>query len=157
MQKKKAPVYSMLGLTVFIATSIILSYAWTYTEKREVLLTTSFTIEGGEQKFKAFYLSAPAEGFEIKINVSNGSIKFSPFSAREFEETLGYHQHYINETTVEMVQPWFFEADNGTAGCSTDDANQVWYLLFCNEDSYGKEIQIQITKVWKEQNYQTWI
>jgi len=157
MQKKKVPVYSMLGLTVFITTSIILSYAWTYTEKREVLLTTSFTIEGGEQGFRAFYLPKPAEGFEIKINVSIGSIKFSPFSAQEFEETLGYHQHYINETTVEVVQPWFFEGNNGTAGCSTDDADQVWYILFYNEDSYEKEIQIQITKVWKEQNCQSWI
>lgn len=149
--------YAMLGLMVFIATCVVLSYAWTYTERREVLLTTSFRIGGQEQKFKTFYLSAPAEGFEIMFNVSSGSIKFSPYPAEEFEETLGYFKHYINETTVEVVQAWFFEGKNGTGGVSTGDANQVWYLNFYNEDSYEKEVHMQIIKVWKEQNYQSWL
>jgi len=139
----------MFGLVIFIAG------AFAYTERREVLLTTSFTIGGQEQKVKAFYLSAPAEGFDITFNVSKGSIKFSPFPAELFEDSLGYFEHYINETTVEMVQPWFFEGNNGTAGSSTEDVNQVWYLLFYNEDSYEKEVRVEVTKIW--QNYQSWV
>jgi len=157
MQKKRVLIYGMLGLTVFIASLVALVYGLTYIEKREVLLTTSFTIGGQEQKFKAFYFSAPAKGFEIAFNVSSGSIKFSPFPAKQFEESLGYFEHHINETTVELVQAWFFEGNNGTAGCSTEDVNQVWYILFYNEDSYEKEVYIQINKVWHEQNYQSWV
>lgn len=147
--------YGMLGLMVF-ASLVILIYGLAYREKREVLWTTTFTIEGQEQKFRAFFLSAPAEGFDIIFNVSKGSIKFSAWDANTFEESLGWFE-YHNGTAVEKHQVWFFEGNNGTAGCSTSDVNQVWYIHFYNEDSYEKEIHMQITKVWKEQNYQSWI
>ena len=158
VQKKRVLTYGMLGFTVFIVNFVILVHALAYTEKREVLLTTSFTIGRQKQKFKAFYLSAPAEVFEVTFNVSKGSIKFSPYPPELFEQLFeGYFEHYINETTVEMGLPWFFEGNNGTAGCSTEGGNEVWYLLFYNEDSYEKEIHMQITKVWREQNYQSWV
>jgi hypothetical protein len=156
MQKKRVLIYGMLGLAVFIASLAVLVYGLTYIEKREVLLTTSFTIGGQEQKFKAFYFSAPAKGFEIAFNVSSGSIKFSPWAACIFEDSLGYFE-YHNGTAVEKRQVWFFEGNNGTAGCSTEYVNQVWYILFYNEDSYEKEVYIQINKVWQEQNYQRWV
>ena len=156
MQKKRVLIYGMLGLTVFMASLVALVYGLTYIEKREVLLTTSFTIGGQEQKFKAFYFSAPAKGFEIAFNVSSGSIKFSPWEACIFEDSLGYFE-YHNGTAVEKRQVWFFEGNNGTAGCSTEDVNQVWYILFYNEDSYEKQVYIQINKVWHEQNYQRWV
>ena len=156
MQKKRVLIYGMLGLTVFMASLVALVYGLTYIEKREVLLTTSFTIGGQEQKFKAFYFSAPAKGFEIAFNVSSGSIKFSPWEACIFEDSLGYFE-YHNGTAVEKRQVWFFEGNNGTAGCSTEDVNQVWYILFYNEDSYEKQVYIQVNKVWHEQNYQRWV
>jgi hypothetical protein len=156
MQKKRLLIYGMFGLMVFLVSFVILVHALAYAEKREVLLTTSFTIGRQEQKVKAFYLSAPAEGFEVMFNVSSGSIKFSPWQACTFEDSLGYFE-YHNGTAVEKRQVWFFEGNNGTAGCSTEDVNQVWYLHFYNEDSYEKEVHIQITKVWHEQNYQSWI
>ena len=156
MQKKRVLIYGMLGLAVFIASLAVLVYGLTYIDKGEVLLTTSFTIGGQEQKFKAFYFSAPAKGFEIAFNVSSGSIKFSPWEACIFEDSLGYFE-YHNGTAVEKRQVWFFEGNNGTAGCSTEDVNQVWYILFYNEDSYEKQVYIQINKVWHEQNYQRWV
>ncbi len=157
MEKKRLLVlYSIFGITVSIATCVILSYAQIRTEKREVLLTTSFTIEAGEQKFKAFYLSSPAEGFLIHYNVSIGSIKFSPWPASSFEDSLGYIDHYINETTVEKRQVWFFEGNNGGVGCSVGDTDQVWYIQFYNEDPYAKEVNIQITRFWHVPIYQSW-
>ncbi len=157
MSAKKVLKYYTLGLIVLLMGFAISLTAWyayalaTSAEKKEVLLTTSFTIGPKEQKFKAFYLSAPAEEFEIEFNVSRGSIKFSPWQACMFEESLGYFDYYINETTVEKRQVWFFEGNNGTAGCSIDpinDTNQIWYIHFYNEDSYEKEVHIQVTKVW---------
>jgi hypothetical protein len=154
--------YGMLGFMVFIASLAALMYALAYTEKREVLLTTSFTIGGQEQKFKAFYLSAPAEEFYITFNVSKGSIKFSAWDAETFENSLGWFE-YHNGTAVEKRQVWFYEGNNGTAGYrgtvgdAETDANRIWYIHFYNEDPYEKEVHIRVTKVWKEQNYQNWI
>ncbi len=156
MKKKRLLIYSIFSLTVFVATCVILSYAQIRAEKREVLLIASFTIEAGERKFKAFYLSAPADGFFIDYNVSIGSIKFSPWPASSFEDSLGYFDYYINETTVEKRQVWFFEGNNGCVGGSVGDADQVWYIQFYNEDSYEKEVHIQVTKFWEVPIYQSW-
>ena len=140
MSAKTVLKYYTLGLIVLLMGFAISLTAWyayalaTSAEKKEVLLTTSFTIGPKEQKFKAFYLSAPAEEFEIEFSVSRG-----------------YFDYYINETTVEKRQVWFFEGNNGTAGCSIDpinDTSQIWYIHFYNEDSYEKEVHIQVTKVW---------
>lgn len=156
MRIKRVLKYGMFGLMVFLASFVALIYATGSTERREVLLTTSFTIMGQEQKFKAFYLSAPAEGVYIAFNVSEGSIKFSPWGADSFEDSLGWIDYY-NGTEVEKRQVWFFEGNNGTAGCSGDGENMVWYIHFYNEDSYKKEVHIQVTKFWHEPNYQSWI
>jgi len=149
--------YYAFYLIVFLVGFILSLATWQVyfaaasAEKKQVLLTTSFKIAAQEQKFKAFYLSAPAEEFDIELNVSQGSIKFSPWQAHIIEDDHGYFDRYVNETTVEKVQTWFFDLDNGTVGCSIDskqDVNQVWYILFLNEDSYEKEVHLQVTKVW---------
>ena len=158
MSRKRPLAYGIIGLMVFLASFVILMNALGYTKKTEVLLTTSFKIGGQEQKFKAFYLCAPAEEFDVTFNVSSGSIKFSPWQAVIFEDSLGYFE-YHNGTAVEKRQVWFFEGRTGTAGCSIGpkDVNQVWYLHFYNEDPYEKEVHVQITKVWYERNYLSWI
>jgi len=115
------------------------------TEKREVLLTTTFKIGAGEQKFKAFYLSAPAERFDIEFNVLSGSIKFSAWQASVFENSLGYFE-YNNGTAVEKRQVWFYEGNNGTAEYAGDSVNEIWYIHFYNEDSYEKEVYLKVTK-----------
>ena len=133
----------MFGLLIVIVSFATLAYAMTVTEKREGLLTTSFKLDGGEQMFTAVYLPAPADSIDVKVSVSDGTVKFQPYSDAEwFEGSLGYVQSRINETTVEMVQYWLFEIDNDTIGCSAgkESANQIWYLNFLNEDSYEKEL-----------------
>lgn len=161
MSARKMLKYCALGLLVFLAglgiSLAVAVYALTPTERRGVLYTTSFTLGGQEQVFKAFYLSAPAESFEIAFNVSNGSVKFSPWLASQFEKSLGWFDYYVNETTVEKRQVWFFEGKNGTAGCCGDSVNQVWYIQFYNEDPYEKEVRIQITKIWHISSYQSWM
>jgi hypothetical protein len=150
-QKKRVLTFGLFGLMVFLGGFAVFVHAWNvYTEKREVLLTTSFKIGGQEQKFRAFYLSAPVDWFEVKLNVSSGTIKFSPWAAQHFEDSLGYFESRINETTVEKIQFWFLEGNNETIrmGGDPEDVNQVWYLHFYNEDPYEKEVNLQVTKVW---------
>ena len=159
MSRKRLLAYGIIGLMVFLTGFVVLLNALAYTKKTEVILTTSFKIGGQEQKFKSFYLSAPAKEFDVTFNVSRGPIKFSPWPACVFEDSLGYFEYY-NESGVEKRQVWFFEGNNGTAGGVIDpikDVNQVWYLHFYNEDSYEKEVHVQVIKVWYEQNYLSWM
>jgi len=103
--------------------------------------------------------SAPAVLFEVKLTVSRGTIKWSPYSAVLFEATFDSFQSRVNEGTYGTFQGWECETDNGIVKWRIDpeNVNQVWYLSFLNEDSYEKEVYVEVTKVWSEQNYQDWM
>jgi hypothetical protein len=147
MQKGRVLRYSILISLIIVVCLSGAVYALSYTVKREVLYTKSFKIEGQEQLSKAFYLSAPAVLFEVKLSVSEGTIKWSPHSAVLFEDSFG------------SVQGWECETDNGIIKWRIDpeNLNQVWYLSFFNENLYEQEVTVEVTKVWSEQNIQDWI
>ena len=160
MQKMKLLKFGMFVLLIAIVSLTTLVYALSVTEKRELLLSTSFKLDGGKQRFAAVYVPAPADSIDVKVTVSDGTVKFQPYvDARWFEDSLGYVQSRINETSVEMIQYWLFEIDNETIGCcvNKEDTNQICYLNFLNEDSYEKEVNLEVTKVWNSQNYQDWM
>ena len=72
MQKKNAfKIGIFVSMMVFASLASVV-YALAYTEKREVIYTNIIKIEGQEVKFRAFYLSAPAGLFEVKMSVSKG-------------------------------------------------------------------------------------
>jgi hypothetical protein len=154
MFQKKILKLGLIVLIVGVVVSLIGWYAYAQalsTERKQVLLSTSFKIGAGEEKFKVFYLSTPCEIFYFKWNVSQGSIKAShPWQASEFEDDLGYVDVYVNETKVEKIHTWFWNENNATIGGGVEqkDMNQVWYLQFYNEDSYEKEVYLEVTKVW---------
>ena len=126
MRKARALKYGVFISLIVVASLASVMYALAYTVKREVLYTETFKIEGQEQLFRAFYLSAPAVLFEA---------------------------------TFDSVQGWECETDNGIVKWRIDpeNLNQVWYLSFLNEDSYEKEVTVEVTKVWSEQNIQDWM
>ena len=156
MQKIKAFKMGILGLMIVFGSLASVMYALAYTEKREGIYSNTITIEGGEVMFRAFYLSAPAGLFEVKLSVSEGTIKWTPHSAVIFEDTLGWFPCRINGRPFGTIQRWVCETDNGIVkwGVDPENVNMVWYLNFYNQDSYEKEVHIEVTKVWEEQNYQ---
>jgi len=145
-----------LGLIVLLAGIGISLTAWyayglsLSAEKRELVRAETFKICADEQKFKAFYLSAPVDSFEVTWNVSEGSIKWSAWQARIIEDDHGYFDHWVNETTVEKVQTWFWDENHGTVGYvgSPTPINEIWYLHFFNEDSFEKTVSFQVVKIW---------
>jgi len=155
MQKKNIIKIGVLALLLVLSSLASVMYALAYTEKREVIYSNTITIEGQEVKFRAFYLSAPAVLFEVKLTVSEGTIKWTPHSAVMFEDTLGWFPRKVDGVLVGTIQRWVCETDNGIVKWSVDPENvdMVWYLNFYNPDDYTKEVHIEVTKVWKEQNY----
>jgi len=138
VRKARALKYAVFILLIVVASLAGVMYALAYTVKREALYTQTFRIEGQEQMFRAFYLSAPAVLFEA---------------------TFDSVQSHVNEATIGTIQGWECETDNGIVKWRIDpeNLNQVWYLSFLNEDSYEKEVTVEVTKVWSEQNIQDWI
>jgi hypothetical protein len=137
--------YSIFISLIVAASLASATYALSYSVRREVVYTETLTIKGQEQTARPFYLSAPAVLFEVQLHVSEGTIKWSPHSATLFE---AYGE----------FQGWECETDNGIVKWRIDPEtlDQIWYLSFFNEDTYEKEVTIEVTKVWSEQNYQTW-
>ncbi|MCJ7721314.1 hypothetical protein MUO98_02750 [Candidatus Bathyarchaeota archaeon] len=149
MQKKIAIKIVIIAVMLVLGSLASLMYAVAYTEKREVVYTNTITIGADEVKFRGFYLSAPAGLFEVKIKVSNGTIKWTPHSAVMFEDTLGWFPRRITQDTFGKIQRWVCETDDGMVKWSVDPENvdMVWYINFYNEDDYEKEVQIEITSV----------
>ena len=150
--------FVLLGL---FASSVVLAYSVPYSEKREVLLDTSLKIDEGEhEKFRGFYVSAPAEDLVISISVSEGFVNFSAWEDRSFEDSLGYFD-YHNGTAVEKIQIWFFSVDKGDTTFSfegnPESLNRIWYIQFCNPDSYEKEVNLKVTKIWHEPVNPVWM
>lgn len=150
--------FVLLGL---FASSIVLAYSVPYSEKREVLLDTSFNIEGGEHdKFRGFYVSAPTEDLVISVSVSEGFVNFSAWEDRIFEDSLGYFD-YHNGTANEKIQVWFFSVHKGDATLglanNPESLNRIWYVQFGNPDSYEKEVDLTVTKIWHEPINPMWI
>ena len=156
MQRKNATKIGIVALLLVLSSLASIMYALAYTEKREVVYSNTIKIEGGEVMFRAFYLSAPAGLFEVKLTVSEGTVKWTPHSAVMFEDTLGWFPCKVNGRLLGTIQRWVCETDNGIVkwGVDPENVNMVWYLNFYNQDSYEKEVHIEVTKVWEEQNYQ---
>ena len=75
MQKLTAiKICALVSLMVLESFASVM-YALAYSEKREVVYKGSIKIESQEVNFRAFYLSAPAGLFEVKLSVSRGTIK----------------------------------------------------------------------------------
>jgi len=159
MQKKNAIKIGVFALLLVVSSLASVMYALAYTEKREVIYSDTITIEGKEVKFTSFYLSAPAVLFEVKLTVSKGTIKWTPHSAVMFEDTLGWFPCRVSGKSFGTIQRWICETDNGSVRWSVDQENvdMMWYLNFYNQDSYEKEVHIEVTKVWELQNYNDWV
>jgi len=155
MLKKNTVKIGTLVVLLVISSIASVMYAFAYTEKREVIYSNTITIEGQEVKFRAFYLSAPAVLFEVKLTVSEGTIKWTPHSAVMFEDTLGWFPRKVDGVLSGTIQRWVCETDDGAVKWSVEQENvdMVWYLNFYNPDDYPKEVHIEVTKVWEEQNY----
>ena len=159
MLNAKVLKYGILVSLIVLASFTGVMYALAYTVKSDVIYTDTFTVSGQEQLFKPFYLSSPASVFEVKLTVSKGAVKWTPYSAELLDATLDSFQSTLNEPDYEVLQGWECETDNGAVKWKIDSEslNQIWYLCFLNNDAYPKEVTVEVTKMWSEQNFQDWL
>ena len=160
MQKTTALKVGVIVTLLAVSSLASVMYALAYTEKREVVYSNTITLESKEVKFRGFYLSAPAGLFEVKLTVSEGTIKWTPHSAVMFEDTLGWFPCRITGKPFGTIQRWICESESGDIvrwSVDQENVDMVWYINFYNQDFYDKEVHIEITKVWETQNYNEWL
>lgn len=138
MQRRKALKIGMLGVLMLVGSLASVMYALAYSEKRELIYSNTVTLEGKEVKFRGFYLSAPAAMFEVKMTVSEGTIKWTPHSAVMFEDTLGWFPCKVGGKIIGTIQRWVCESNGEVVRWSVDPENldMVWYLNIFNNDFY---------------------
>ena len=142
-------VVGMLLVGTYTLTSFLVNPAFGQVEKGEVAWSGSLSVRGNETKWKDFGVLSPYD-YIASLTVSNGTIK----SCYPLDETLFY---YWREGQFE---PILVETDHADYKLSTPSvamgltgAFYIRYFIFVNEDSYPKEVQYQITRIWHETNY----
>ena len=159
MRKSKAVKCGLILALVITVSLASVMYALAYNVKREIIYTGTLTVGAQQQNFRAFYLSEPAVMFEVKLTVSEGTIQWSPYSEELFDVTFDSFHSQVNQSTYGTLQGWECQTADGTVNWRIDSENlsQIWYLCFLNEDSYEKEVTVEVTKLWSEQNYFDWM
>lgn len=145
--------FGIIGIFILLVTSIIFVYAFAPHETEEFLCTKSVTLKGGEHKIVEFYLPSPASAVKFDFNISRGTIKHRPEPSSHFDYNQSYFEQFMEEAVA-------VETDNGITGggwttipeveddkFSKEYTDQIWYLYLLNEDSYEKEVVIEISKL----------
>ena len=142
-------VVGMLLAGTFTLVNFLVNPAFGQVEKSEVAWSGSLTVQGNETKWKDFGVLSPYD-YVASFTVSNGTIK----SCYPLDESL------FNYWQERQFEPTFVETDHADYKSSTPShsmvvtgAVYVRYFIFVNEDSYPKEVQYQITRVWHEKNH----
>lgn len=143
-------VVGMLLVGTYTLMSFLVNPAFGRVEKSEVAWSGSLTVQGNETKWKDFGVLSPYD-YIASFTISDATIK----SCYPLDETL------FNYWQEGLYEPIFVEMDRADYKLSTEPLEfsaamgkvYLRFFIFVNEDSYAKEVQCKITRVWHETNY----
>ena len=154
MRKMRLLKFGIIVLFILLVTSIIFVYAFAPHENEEFLCIKSVTLKGGEHKIVEFYMPSPASAVKFDFNISSGTIKYRAEPSSHFDYNQSYFEQFMEEESMAL------EVDNGPAGfgwsiavgenpetLNEEHTDQIWYIYLLNEDSYEKEVVIEVSKL----------
>ena len=144
MSRKRLLVGSfiILGL-LLIGTFVLVHSALAKVEKSEVLLNNSFTVQGDSYQIKGPVLIPVSGEYVASFTVSEGTIKFYPLVP------TFYQMWQEGEEPPFLVEENHADYETSISTPSSFDM----HFLFVNEDSYQKEVHLQVSRIWPETNY----
>jgi hypothetical protein len=163
MQKKRLLQISLVVLCVFLALSFSIVFAL---ETHETFLCRkSTTVKAGEIAVVSFYVPQGLGelGLRYKFDVSKGTIKYMQFDPLIFQGNISSVIEFMEKFDIDYAV-FFGEPENGIGGFSfptmidesgesydnrDDYLNKTWDIFLYNEDSFDKEVTIDITRLWK--------
>jgi hypothetical protein len=145
--------FGIFGLLILLVTSIIFVYAFAPHENEEFLCTKSVTLEGGEHKIVEFYMPSPASAVRFDFNISSGTIKYRAEPSSHFDYDQSYFEQFMDEATALEVENgptgfgWSMAVGENPEKLNEEHTDQMWYIYLLNEDSYVKEVVIEVSKL----------
>lgn len=163
MQKKRRLGLAVIGLLLVLAILFTIVFA---TQTHETFLCRkSTTVKAGEIAVVSFYVpeGGSEEWIKYEFEVSQGTIKYMQFDPVAFQSNVSSVIEFMEkfDLSYDMV---FDEPENGIGGfdftktysmsgqvydTKADYLDKTWDIFLYNEDSYDKEVTIDITKIWK--------
>lgn len=144
LQRKRIIIATATTLALLAIGTYLLAGSLTLQERKEILLDDSFNVLGNHYENRT--LSIPSSGdYVASFTVSNGTIKFHSFTAATLEL---WQEGQYEPDWVEMDQ-----TDYGMGIELGPQENLFIYLIFVNDDSFQKEVHLEVARVWNEMNY----
>jgi len=112
-------------------------------EKKNLLVDTSFSVAANKYENETVGIDSPGN-YVASLTVSEGTIKFAAMLSSQFSRWLDG-----------QFEPSWVETDQTNYGMvmGGQGVDLTIYFVFVNNDSFGKEVHLEVSKVWKETNY----
>jgi hypothetical protein len=155
MSKRELLVTGVIILTMHvIGTFLFINSSFAQVERSAVVLNDSFTVPANDYQISEPISFPKGSDGLYSFTVSEGTIKFFPLDI--------YFYKYWEEDRdklLPMLTIGWVEGDDVNYRVWSHDGSPYWEggceirCVFFNEDSYDKEVQMQITVTWYETNY----
>jgi hypothetical protein len=150
MTRKRLLIGSIIVLGTLLAGTFILMFfllnpVFGLVEKNDVLFSGSFTVQGNSYQIRGPASISVSGTYVASFAVSEGVIKF---------HVLDLALYQIWQEGKDM--PFWVEAEQADyrmSGGGLAESSEDMYFLFVNEDSYEKEVDLKVARVWHERNY----
>jgi len=144
-------VFSVISAT-FLVSGFAISYFFTSVDKSWVTLDKSLVVEGNDSGYKIFDTFSNYD-YIASFTVVNGTLKSCyPLSEGLFQQWQEgqYEPNWVetNHAEYELVK-----SSNIPRGYTGAGAVNLFWFVFKNDDSFSKEVHLQVTQFWKETNY----
>jgi len=141
--QKKIIIGSIISLALLGLGAFLLLTSFTPIEKKNVLLNNSFNVVGNKYENRTVWIDSPGD-YVGSFTVSEGTINSSRMDPGTISLWL-----------EGKFKPDWFVSDQGDYEMGfgpMQEASPISFV-FVNNDTFTKEVHLEVSKVWKETNY----
>jgi hypothetical protein len=151
MQRKRSLKLAIIVLFIFFVISLaVVAFGFSSREYEVFLCQESITMKAEEFGVLNFYVpQGRASGMKIEFRVSEGTIKHWVRVSHEFDSNLNNVLQFMEENNLATERLFHEVNEYGESGFSWSEGDpycvdQMWDVFLYNEDSYDKEVQINV-------------
>lgn len=144
MLGKEVIIGSMIVLALLGPGAFLLMNSLSPLEKKNIVLNDTFNVPENKYENRTAWLKYLVD-YRVSFTVSEGTIKFYPMEEGVLSVWL---QHQFEPAWVESDQ-----YNMGIGGSGESGGGSTWYFVFLNNDTFTKEVHLEVSNAWKETNY----
>ena len=154
MQKKRLLKVTIIISALFLVLSmIVVAFGFPSREYEVFLCQKSITVKAEKFEVLNFYMpQGRTTGMKIEFTVSEGTINHWVRVSHEFDSNLNNVLQFMEENNFATERLFNEINEYGKSGFSWSEGDpycvdQMWDIFLYNEDSYDKEVQINISLI----------